>query len=1047
MRKGELKKRLLAAITTVAVVFGSVAPATAYAAGGTVMKPSNRSYLRDGGSYDLHYILNNFNLFVQNDVTTIHTVGEVAIGGNLNLSGNMVGKTGAKHKVSSFVGGEVTNFGGDAYHPDNDGVYMYLGSANKGKDITYTSGAKDGPFRLDDDYIDMDAAFEAINSSVQNNFSEESLKKQGIEVKPAEYGQIKGNGGSDYYTIDFNSAGYPMLTVPSSQKDIVVIDYGTDINIPGITCNDLHASENSDNGTNILWVFPNATKLHIGSTSLFGHAIAPNADVTLDSGNYNGCIVAKSLTSQAEGHKWGYSGTFIKADDKPTPTPTTKPTETPKPTKEPEPTEAPTPTVKPTAAPTEAPKPTETPVPTEKPTPEPTQKPTPKPTVKPTEEPKPTELPAPTEKPTPTPTQVPTPAPTETPEPKTVDITVQTVWEDDGYNGEYRPDTSVATIYDENASTIGTIEMTEGNGWKATAENLPAKTYIVEPVDVENYKDVVTRKTDSKGNMDVTVTRTCTAPKPTETPEPTPEPTEPPVPTPVPAKDITVTVEHVWNDNNNDYEMRPDFVEVKVSDGESSTPVTATSENWTGTTAGKDDKNYEIENVDSVENYKSEVTEHTVDENGNQKFVITHTLDNSKIARHDISVELNNIWNDENNAYSMRPDTLKTQLMRNKRVIAEKTATAENNWTVDFENVPISGDYTVEIQTPDGYTTVVKLDSIDENGNIKVTATHELKEDSKFQTITIKLENIWDDSNDQIGKRPSYLKVMLKRDGVNCYDEPVIVKESNDWTFTASKMPKLGTYSVDVETPAGYVTTIENANVKDGVMEVKATHTIKPAPERTTLVVKVTWVDNNNADGKRPDSIKADIHKNGKSIYDEAQPVKAEKDWTLTIPGIEKSASYSVVKPTVKGYDVTVKDTVIGKDASTIEIVCTRQGQSQPVETPAPTEKPAAPTPQPTVKPTTPTEKPNDGGDKKETVSNNESSTSNQTEQAAPHDTTEKIVTAKSVAAGVSDVFHSTGLKAVFIVTAVLFAGVAGYYVWYSAHHENNDSEPDDGEE
>lgn len=492
--------------------------------------------------------------------------------------------------------------------------------------------------------------------------------------------------------------------------------------------------------------------------------------------------------------------------------------------------------------------------------------------------------------------------------------------------------------------------------------------------------------------------------------------------------------------------MRPDFVEVKVSDGESSTPVTATSENWTGTTAGKDDKNYEIENVDSVENYKSEVTEHTVDENGNQKFVITHTLDNSKIARHDISVELNNIWNDENNAYSMRPDTLKTQLMRNKRVIAEKTVTAENNWTVDFENVPISGDYTVEIQTPDGYTTVVKLDSIDENGNIKVTATHELKEDSKFQTITIKLENIWDDSNDQIGKRPSYLKVMLKRDGVNCYDEPVIVKESNDWTFTASKMPKLGTYSVDVETPAGYVTTIENANVKDGVMEVKATHTIKPAPERTTLVVKVTWVDNNNADGKRPDSIKADIHKNGKSIYDEAQPVKAEKDWTLTIPGIEKSASYSVVKPTVKGYDVTVKDTVIGKDASTIEIVCTRQGQSQPVETPAPTEKPAAPTPQPTVKPTTPTEKPNDGGDKKETVSNNESSTSNQTEQAAPHDTTEKIVTAKSVAAGVSDVFHSTGLKAAFIVTAVLFAGVAGYYVWYSAHHENNGSEPDDEE-
>lgn len=324
MSKENLKKRLFAVLTTLAMVCGCFNPVTAYAAGGPVTLTSDKTYTEDGGSYDLYYVLNNYNLFIQNDVTTIHTVGEIAIGGTLNLSGNMVGKTGAGHKVSSFVGGEVTGYGGDAFHPDNDDVIMYLGSANKGKDITYTSGMKDGPFRLNDNYLDMDAAFEAINAEVKSNFSEEALKQRGIELKPAEYGQIKGNGGSDYYTIDFNSAGYPMLSVPSGQKDIVVIDYSTDINIPGISCNDLHASENNDGGTNILWVFPNATKLHIGSTSLFGHILAPNANVTLDSGNYNGCIVAKSLTSQAEGHKWGYSGSFIKTDDKPAPTPKPK---------------------------------------------------------------------------------------------------------------------------------------------------------------------------------------------------------------------------------------------------------------------------------------------------------------------------------------------------------------------------------------------------------------------------------------------------------------------------------------------------------------------------------------------------------------------------------------------------------------------------------------------------------------------------------------------------------------------------------------------------
>lgn len=901
MNKGEWKQRLLAVITTLAMVFGCVNPVTAYAASSTVTETSNKTYTEDGGSYDLRFILNNFNLFVKNDVTTIHTVGEVCIGGTLNLSGNMIGKTGAKHKVSSFVGGDLTDYGGDAYHPDNDGVFMYLGSANKGKDITYTSGMKDGPFRINDNYIDMNAAFDAINAAVQSNFSEAALKQKGIELKAAEYGQIKGNGGSDYYTIDFNSAGYPLLTVPSSQKDIVVIDYGTDINIPGITCNDLHASENSDNGTNILWIFPNATKLHIGSTSLFGHVIAPNAVVQLDSGNYNGCIIAKSLTSHAEGHKWGYSGSFIKSDDKPAPSP--KPTEEPKPTETPEP----------------------TPAPTEKPTPAPTEKPTP----------------APTE------TPAPTPAPTETPEPKTVDVTVQTVWDDEDYNNEYRPDTSIATVYDDKEFPVRILEMSEENNWKAVAEDLPDEPYTVKPVEVENYTDTVTGKTDDDGNMDVTVTRTCTAPKPTETPEPTPAPTEPPIPTPVPVKEITVTVEHVWEDDGNDYETRPDSVEVKLFDGETVTPAAATSENWTSTTAGKSDKTYMVSNVDSVENYKSEVTEHSEDADGNQKFVITHTLDRSKIARHDISVQLNNVWVDEDNLYEMRPETLTTKLMRNSKWIAQAEATAEDGWQVKFENVPVSGDYTIEVTTPDGYSTEVKLDSIDENGNIKVTATHELNEDSTLQTITVKLDNIWNDDNDSTHRRPSFLKVMLKRNGINCFDEPVTVKESNNWSFTTGKLPKLGTYSVDITNPTGYTTTVTTDNISDGVLEIKAEHNLKPAPESTNLVAKVVWNDKDNAAGKRPDSIKVDIQQDGKSIHIEPQPITNDKDWAMTVLGVKKDATYTAKVSRVDGYDATVKDAVVEDGQTTIEIVYTMKEEAvptpAPTETPKPTEKPSEP--------------------------------------------------------------------------------------------------------
>lgn len=878
MKKGEIAKQVVAAIVSIVMILGCMSPITAYAAGGPVTLTSDKTYTEDGGSYDLYYVLNNYNLFIQNDTTTIHTVGEVAIGGNLNLSGNMIGKTGAKHKVSSYVGGEISNYGGDAYHPDNDSVYMYVGSANRGKDISYTSGMKDGPFRINDNYIDMNAAFEAINAEVQSNFSEEALKKQDIELKPAEYGQIKGNGGSDYYTIDFNSAGYPMLTVPSSQKDIVVIDYGSDtINIPGITCNDLHASENSDSGTNILWVFPNAAKLHIGSTSFFGHILAPNADVTLDSGNYNGCIIAKSLTSQAEGHKWGYSGSFIKADEDDKPVPTPKPTEEPKPT--------------------EKPKPTETPVPTEKPTPAPTQEPTP----------------APTEKPSPT------PAPTETP-------------------------------------------------------------------------------------------------TPTEKPEPTPNP----------VKDITITVEHVWDDDDNDYEMRPDSVEIKVYDGDRATPATATSENWTSSTAGKSDKTYTVSNVDSVENYKSEVKEQTVDNDGNIKFTVTHTLDMSKVERRNISVELNNIWNDRANIYQMRPDKLRTRLMRNNKKYAEAEAYADKGWIVQFVNIPVSGDYTIEITTPDGYTTEVKLDSIDEDGNIKATVTHELNEDSTLQTITIKLDNIWNDDNDSTQRRPSYLKVMLKRDGIDCFDEPVTIKESNNWTYTTKKLPKLGKYTMGITTPTGYVTTIENADIKDGVLEVKATHSIKPAPERTTLVTKVAWVDNDNANGKRPDSIKVDIQKDGKSIYDETQPIKQEKDWQLTIPGVEKDATYTAKVSSVKDYDAAIKPTVVTDDTTTIEIVYTLKEQSKPTETPKPTEKPTTNT------------------------SNNNTNIQSKAEETkkntAVKETTKtqtdtRNTSTKSIKAGVDDVFHSDATKTMLGILVVGFVVIAGRFAVYSIKHRNEDEE------
>lgn len=406
-------------------------------------------------------------------------------------------------------------------------------------------------------------------------------------------------------------------------------------------------------------------------------------------------------------------------------------------------------------------------------------------------------------------------------------------------------------------------------------------------------------------------------------------------------------IEPIWDDDDNDYQMRPDTVEVNVFDGDSATPVTATNDNWTSVTAGKRDKTYTVSEIDSVENYTSVLTKTSVDENGNMQFIITHTLDKSKIERRNIAVTLNNVWNDESDLYNMRPNKLRTRLMRNNKKYAEVEACDDKGWCVEFANVPVVGDYTIEVTTPKGYTTEVKIDSIDENGNIKVTATHELNENSTLQTIKIKLDNIWNDNDDATHRRPAYLKVMLKRNGVNCFDEPVTVKESNNWSYTADKVPKLGTYTAEVTSPTGYLTTVTADDISDGVMTIKAEHNLKTAPKSTNLVAKVVWNDNNNAAGKRPDSIKIDIQQDGKSIHAEPQPITKDKDWAMTVLGVKKDATYTAKVSRVVGYDAAIKDAVVNDEQTMIEIVYTMKEEAAP--TPAPTEAP-----KPTEKPSEP---------------------------------------------------------------------------------------------
>ena len=75
------------------------------------------------------------------------------------------------------------------------------------------------------------------------------------------------------------------------------------------------ASSEVEKGINIAYFMPNAQQIKIGfnkagETSglnkLVGHLVAPKANVDIRSGDYNGSIIAKQVSSTAEGHMWPF---------------------------------------------------------------------------------------------------------------------------------------------------------------------------------------------------------------------------------------------------------------------------------------------------------------------------------------------------------------------------------------------------------------------------------------------------------------------------------------------------------------------------------------------------------------------------------------------------------------------------------------------------------------------------------------------------------------------------------------------------------------------
>ncbi len=174
--------------------------------------------------------------------------------------------------------------------------------------------------------------------------------------------------------------------------------------------------------------------------------------------------------------------------------------------------------------------------------------------------------------------------------------------------------------------------------------------------------------------------------------------------------------------------------------------------------------------------------------------------------------------------------------------------------------------------------------------------------------VTINVNKNWQDNDNQDGKRPEKITVELYRNNENEPVETVTIDASSDWKYVFSKLPKYDedkneiTYRVVEETVPEYDTEYE---ISDNGVEIYNHHT----PEKVSVEGSKTWNDEENQDGKRPESITVRLFADGTEVT--SKIVTANDNWKWSFTGLDKYNSgteivYTISEDTVADYTTVV---------------------------------------------------------------------------------------------------------------------------------------------
>lgn len=274
-----------------------------------VLSTQNTTNDTFGTDYSLEYLLNQFNVVSFGDVEmNTHCMGAVLIKGDYSGIGSGFSDS-ANVNTPSYIGGYVSYDGPCNSRNKHDKIPLYVGTSNTVSDNGKTLNGKvnfnqEGQIYTTDSYVDWSALKSAVTAtSVQlTDYSAETYDITGdwqtIEINTGSNVTLNTHGRRVFINIKGSSTAATVINI---------LDSGTVSNFPKIT--NLTAKED-ESGIPIVFNLPNASAVNIDSisTPVFGHVIAPNAEINMPTGNYNGCFIGNGMSIGGEGHRWPYDG-------------------------------------------------------------------------------------------------------------------------------------------------------------------------------------------------------------------------------------------------------------------------------------------------------------------------------------------------------------------------------------------------------------------------------------------------------------------------------------------------------------------------------------------------------------------------------------------------------------------------------------------------------------------------------------------------------------------------------------------------------------------